>query len=523
MKKPNILFIMSDDHAANAISAYGSRLAVQAPTPNIDRIANNGIRMDNCFCTNAICTPSRAVILTGQHSHVNGVRTLSDALDQNSVLMSEILKENGYQTAIFGKWHLHAEPRGFDDWAVLPGQGEYYDPSFIISHSDKPSDVLELIDENAPDFRKDDHTNYSWGRHIQAKGYVTDLITDLTLDWLKNRRGDEPFYLCCHNKAPHDFFEYKRVFEDLYKDVDFNEPSTLFEEESIQKEISRAYGTTVSERWEPRNMVKHLSDPEYPNGGAMDFTGMSFEEKTKVAYQKYMQDYLRTVHSIDQNVGRVLDYLEENGLMENTIVIYTSDQGMMLGEHDHIDKRWIFDESQQMPLLISYPKGISKGTVSLDVIDNVDFAPTLLDYAGVKKPEFMQGRSFKPVLEQKTPADWRQSVYYRYWMHMAHHWVPAHFGIRTNEWKLIFFYGKKLDATGCEHPDCAIDTKPGFELYDVVNDPEEKYNLANNPEYSEILEKLKKELISLKREVGDSDSKYPEMMELITKYFGEAY
>ena len=229
------------------------------------------------------------------------------------------------------------------------------------------------------------------------------------------------------------------------------------------------------------------------------------------------------MNSIDVNVWRVLDYLEDNGLRENTIVIYTSDQGMMLGEHDHIDKRWIFDESQQMPLLISYPAGIKKDIHCDDVIDNTDFAPTLLDYAGFSIPETMQGRSCRLLLEEKTPASWKQSVYYRYWMHMAHHWVPAHFGLRTKNWKLIFFYGKKLDASGCHAKDCLEDTTPGFELYDIQNDPEEKINLVNDTRYTAILNQLKDELMELKKEVGDSDCAFPEMMELQQRFFGKAF
>jgi arylsulfatase A-like enzyme len=520
-QRPNILYIMSDDHAAGAISAYGSRLAEDAPTPNIDRIAREGIRMDGCFCTNSICTPSRASILTGQHSHINGVRTLSDTLPEQAELLSELCRDGGYQTALFGKWHLHAKPRGFNTWAILPGQGEYNDPTLIIDDLNTiPSGVTLNESEGVRGEYKDEWTkNYGFGEKIKAKGYVTNIITDMTLSWLKDRKSDDPFFLCCHHKAPHDFFEYNRVHEDIYNNIDFAEPSTLFEDDVTRKEISRAFGTTVSERWEPRNMVKHLSDPSYPNGGPVDFSGMSSDEKTKTAYQKYLQDYLRTVHSIDVNVGRILDYLDEAGLTGNTIVIYTSDQGMMLGEHDHIDKRWIFDESQQMPLLIRYPEGISPGIISGDIVDNVDFAPTLLDYAGLSVPETMQGRSFKMILEGRTPVEWRQSVYYRYWMHMAHHWVPAHFGMRTREWKLIFFYGMKLDASGCNHSDCAVNTPPGFELYHISEDPEEKYNLAHDPAYSGALEQMKQELMDLKAEVGDSDMSYPELVELEKRFF----
>ena len=321
MKKPNILYIMSDDHAANAISAYNSRLADQAPTPNIDRIGKTGIRMDNCYCTNSICTPSRAVILTGQHSHINGVKTLSDALPEESHLLSEILQENGYKTALFGKWHLHVEPRGFDQWTILPSQGEYHNPTFIYPSNSEVSSVIKPVEPHTQIYKDEWSKHYGFGNKIQAQGYVTDLITDLTINWLENKKGDEPFFLCCHHKAPHDFFEYNRVYEDIFQDTIFNEPSTLFEDGKTQQEISRKYGTTVSERWKPRNMVKHLSDPAYPNGGAIDFSGMSADETTKLAYQKYMQDYLGIVHSIDVNVGGVLDYLEDNGIRENTIVI----------------------------------------------------------------------------------------------------------------------------------------------------------------------------------------------------------
>ena len=520
MKRPNILFIMSDDHASTAISAYGSRLAQDAPTPNIDRIAEEGTLFNNVFCTNAICTPSRAVILTGQHSHVNGVRTLSDSLPEDSSLLSEILSENGYETGLFGKWHLHAEPRGFDQWAILPGQGEYYDPKFIVADEKSiPPSVQDRLKNSSGEYKDEWTRNYKFGSQFSVEGYVTDIITDMTIDWMDKRDDEKPFFLCCHHKAPHDFFEYKRVYEDIYRDIEFREPDTLFENKKTQQEISRKYGTTVSERWEPRNMVKHLSDLKYPNGGPFDFSGMESDEKTKFAYQKYMQDYLRTVHSIDVNVGRVLDFLEEKGLSEDTIVIYTSDQGMMLGEHDHIDKRWIFDESQRMPFMVRYPAKMQSGVINSDVIDNTDFAPTLLQMAGVEVPSHMQGRSFKPALEGGNLDEWRQSVYYRYWMHMAHHWVPAHYGIRTKEWKLIFFYGKKLDASGCTHPDCSVDTGPGFELYDVINDPGETRNLTDDPAYGDILNKLKKQLMELKESCGDADDRFPEMIDLEAEYF----
>jgi arylsulfatase A-like enzyme len=504
--RPNILFIMSDDHASNAISAYGSRLAKHAPTPNVDRIGSAGMRLENCHCVNSICTPSRANILTGQHSHINGVKTLSDVLPESAVTLPELLKKGGYQTALFGKWHLHCRPRGFDNWAILPGQGQYNDPSFIFSDRVR-----------APGSTRNGAGNpyEKIGDWTPQKGYVTDIITDMTLDWLRSRRdAGTPFYLCCHHKAPHDMFEYSHKHEEAFRGIRFDEPETLFEEGKTLREISRRYGSTVSERFEKRNMVKHLMDPKYPNGGAVDFSGLDFNGRARKAYQKYMQDYLRTVRSIDENVGRLLAGLDELGLADNTMVIYTSDQGMMLGEHDKMDKRWIFDESQRMPFLVRYPGGVRPGSVSHDMVDNLDFAPTLLDYAGQDIPESMQGRSFRSILQGQTPVGWRQSVYYRYWMHMAHHWVPAHYGIRTRTRKLVFFYGLPLDASGCDSEDCRKATDPGFEMYDLEKDPFEKRNVYGSPAYADDVKQLKEELLALKRTYGDDDEKYPELMRI---------
>ena len=518
MKRPNILFIMSDDHASTAISAYGSRLAADAPTPHIDRIGREGMRLDNCHCVNSICTPSRANILTGQHSHVNGVKTLADPLPERCTVLSELLRDAGYQTAVFGKWHLHARPRGFEAWGILPGQGLYNDPYFVWPDAHAAEEYgCGLVAREELTLRGERTKYLDIGQWSRREGYVTDLVTDMTLQWLRGRDTDRPFFLCCHHKAPHDFFEYHHKHEDAFKDVTFAEPPTLFEDEKTLKEISRRYGSTVSERWEPRNMVKHLMSPHYPNGGAVDFGGLDFEGRARKAYQKYMQDYLRTVRSIDDNVGRLLDYLDESGLAENTIVIYTSDQGMMLGEHDKVDKRWIFDESQRMPFLVRYPSEIAPGSVSDDVMDNVDFAPTFLDFALVEVPSWMQGRSFRSVLRGETPPEWRQSVYYRYWMHMAHHWVPAHLGIRTKTRKLVFFYGMRLDASGCEADHCRVPTDPGWELYDLEKDPLETTNVYADPAYAEDVKRLKRELRELKEEVGDTDDAYPELQALCEK------
>ena len=489
--RPNILFIMADDHGANAISSYGSRLKTVFETPHLDRIANDGVRLSNCHCTNSICTPSRATILTGQHSHTNGVRTLADKLDPAQNTCVKMLQSNGYATAIIGKWHLKTEPQGFDYYHILPGQGRYFDPQFIEIGADWS--------------QRGSGDNPQWG--TVHEGYVTDLITDFTLDWLKQRDTSKPFFLMCHHKAPHDHFEYHPRHEHLFDDIDIPEPDSLWEDRSHRSEGSRQYGTSISERNAKRNAVQLMSQPDYPTG-PLDLTGLDTTERTKAAYQKYLRDYLRTVKAIDEGVGRLLDYLDEAGLSDNTIVIYTSDQGMFLGEHDYMDKRWIFDEALQMPFLMRFPKEIPAGTLCNDIISNVDFAPTFLDYAGLLPTDDMEGRSFRANVEGNTPTDWSQRVYYRYWMHSTHHDVPAHYGLRTRDYKLIFFYGLPLDAAGAL-PD---PTPPGWELFDLKNDPHELHNVYDDPSYADVAKQLKAELFELKQALGDVDSVYPELM-----------
>jgi N-acetylglucosamine-6-sulfatase len=515
IERPNILFIMSDDHTYQAISAYGSYLKEICPTDNIDRIATEGIMLKNCFCTNSICTPSRASILSGQYSHKNGVYTLVDNWDPNHHPNVAVeLKKAGYETAVIGKWHLHTEPKGFDYYNVLPGQGLYFDP---------------LLKEKGTPWQ--DHNE---GGTVH-KGYSSDVITDEALKWLKQRSSEnnKPFFLMCHFKAPHGLWEFPKRHEHLFDGVDIPEPPTLFEDKSDRSIGSRDYGSTLSYKNKIRNRVSRMQNDWWPSG-KLDVTGMSEKEMTQAAYQKYLKDYLRCVAAVNDNVGRLLDYLDQAILKDNTVVIYTGDQGMLLGEHDHVDKRWMFEEALKMPFLARYPKEIKPNSVNDDIINNVDFAPTFLDFAEGKVPAEMQGCSFRSILMGNTPSDWKQATYYRYWMHRAHHDVPAHYGIRTRRHKLIFFYGKALHPRSNEiwvsntethdakqlHKVSGWGNKPpestpaSFELYDLEKDPFEMCNMYGQPEYTEVAKELKAQLLKLKQDIGDTDENYPELMEL---------
>ncbi len=461
--RPNILFIMSDDHAAHAMSCYGSRIN---QTPNLDRIANGGMRFNNCFCTNSICTPSRASILTGTYNHVNEVTTLDTPMDNRLQTFPKLLQEVGYQTAIFGKWHLGQGPEhcptGFDDWAVLPGQGLYHNPDFIF---------------NGPD----------GGERRTVQGYVTDIITDFSLDWLQARDPERPFCLMYHHKAPHRAWEPDEKHAHLYLNEEIPEPETLYDDYSNRSAAAAAAEMRVGVHMNPLDL-KSTINHELPEN-----------ELRKWAYQRYIKDYLRVIASIDDNVGRVLDYLDEAGLTENTIVVYTSDQGFFLGDHGWYDKRFMYEESLRMPFIVRYPQEIAPGTVNDDMILNVDFAPLFLDLAGVDVPAEMQGHSLRPLLNGKTPDDWRQAMYYRYWMHKAHHNVYAHYGIRTLQHKLIYYYADALGQAG------TIDERyePEWELFDLAQDPHELNNVVANPHYAETVTQLKAQLHALQAAFGD--------------------
>ena len=459
-KRPNILFIMSDDHASHAMSCYGSRIN---QTPNLDRISDGGIRFDNCFCTNSICTPSRATILTGTYNHVNDVTTLASRMDNRLQTFPKLLRASGYQTAVIGKWHLgqgpQHQPTGFDFWRVLPGQGLYHDP--------------EMIDDQ--------------GVRV-FKGYVTDLITDMCLDWLKNRDKDRPFCLLCHHKAPHRHWEPDEKHARMYDDVDIPEPVTFNDDYSNRASAAAAATMRIERDLHERDLKMPV--PE----------GLNSQQEKSWKYQRYIKDYLRVVASIDDNVGRLLDYLDHESLAENTLVIYTSDQGFFLGDHGWYDKRFMYEESLRMPFILSYPGEAKPGTVNKDIILNVDFAPLFLDLAEVEIPREFQGRSFRPLLNGHTPEDWPEAMYYRYWMHKAHHNVYAHYGVRTLTHKLIYYYSDALGQPG------AIDEtyEPEWELFDLDKDPYELNSVYSDPEYAVIVKDLKDELHRLQAKVGDT-------------------
>jgi len=457
--RPNIVFIMSDDHAAHAMSCYGSRIN---ETPHIDRIADGGMRLDNCFCTNSICTPSRAVILAGTYNHINGVTTLSTHMDNQILTFPKLLQGVGYQTAIYGKWHLgqgpEHEPTGFDDWRVVPGQGLYHDPEFIDAE----------------------------GRRVH-KGYVTDLITDFSLDWLKNRDKERPFCLLVHHKAPHRPWEPDSKHADMYEDIDLREPETFWDDYRNRASAAEAATMRVDRDLTATDLKRPV--PE----------GLSPEDEKRWKYQRYIKDYLRVVASIDDNIGRLLDYLDKEGLTENTMVIYTSDQGFFLGDHGWYDKRFMYEESLRMPFVVRFPREIEPGTTNEDIVLNLDFAPLFLELAGVEVPDEFQGVSFRSLLQGETPDDWRKGMYYRYWMHKAHHNVYAHYGIRTLRYKLIYYYSDALGQAG------AIDEtyEPEWELFDLELDPYELYNAYDDPAYAEVVRELTDEMHRLQAEVGD--------------------
>ena len=468
--RPNILFIMTDDHAAHAISAYGSRIN---QTPSLDRLAREGMRFDRCFVVNSICTPSRAAILTGKYSHKNGVPVFNP-FDGSQPHVAKHLQAAGYHTGIVGKWHLGTEPTGFDHYVVLPGQGLYHDPAFL--------------DRN--------------GRRV-IKGYATEVTTDLGLDFLKNRPKDKPFFLCLQHKAPHREWSPDEKHAKLYDDRDIPEPATLRDDYATRTDAAREATMTIARHLNNRDLklppppeLKGPDRQQWFNTVPMEVTAeMDGKKQTltgdallKWKYQRYIKDYLRCIASVDDNIGRVLDFLDASGLRENTIVVYTSDQGFFLGDHGWYDKRFMYEECLKTPLIVRWPKVVKPGSTQNAFALNIDFAPTFMELAGVKVPSDIQGRSLAPLLRGEKPGDWRTSMYYRYYHDPGHHNTRAHYGVRTETHKLIYFWKKDQ-----------------WECYDLVNDPRELRNIYSEPGYAKTVENLKKELSRLKKEVQDND------------------
>ena len=493
---PNIVFIMSDDHAYQAISAYGHDLN---DTPNIDRIANEGALFDKGFVTNSICAPSRAVMLTGKHSFINGKVDNIQDFNWNQDNFAKQLQTAGYQTAMVGKIHLRGLPQGFDYSAVLPGQGHYYNPDFLIN-----------------------------GIKKRIEGYVTTITTELSLDWLKNKRDPtKPFLLLYHQKAPHRNWKPEEKYLTLFDDKTFDPPANFFDDYSnrgtaaktqemliaaTEEQIEVAHGNGGHGRW--GHDFKMRTDPcgnttgfekelerfspdqktawlnaYTPKNEAMKAQNLEGRDLALWKFNRYLKDYLRTIQSVDDSVGDVLDYLDQEGLTENTIVVYTSDQGFYLGEHGWFDKRFMYEESLRTPLLMRYPKEIPAESKVNALIQNLDFAPTFLDYAGVPIPEDIQGESFRNIVNQKT-ENGRDAIYYTYYEYPSVHMVKRHYGVRTERYKLMHFY-YDIDE---------------WELYDLEKDPTEMNNLYGQKEYEEVQKKMHLRLSELREKYGDSDT-----------------
>ena len=475
--KTNILFIFSDDHTSQSISAYGSKIN---KTPNIDRIAADGAIFINNFCTNSICAPSRACILTGKHSHVNGQMTNDDRFDGSQQTFPKLLQKEGYQTALFGKWHLKSKPTGFHDWKILIGQGHYYNPVFLSSVGEE-----------------------------QYTGYVTDIVTEMGLEWLKNKRDkNKPFLLMCQHKATHRTWAPNLKHLNLYDDIDIPEPPTLFDDYSnrhpslknnemeIANHLMYDYDLKISDSKRKDALGRAFKSPELkrmtpeqrkiwdavyePKNQAFLKANLSGKELVRWKYQRYIKDYLRCVASLDENIGRILDYLEKTGLADNTLIVYSSDQGFFLGEHGWYDKRWMYEESLSMPLLMKWSKMIKPGTKIEALTQNIDFAPTFLEVAKTSIPDDIQGESLVPLLEGNQNVDWREDVYYHYYEEGEHN-VPKHEGVRNARYKLIHFYG--------------IDQ---WELFDLEKDSNELKSVYNDLVYSDVVKKMKAKLRKLK-------------------------
>ena len=480
--RPNIVFIMTDDHASHALSCYGSRIN---QTPQLDRLAANGVRFSNVFVTNSICTPSRATLLTGKYSHLNGTPVFNN-FDGEQQNVAKLLKAGGYHTAMVGKWHLGSDPTGFDHWKILPGQGRYRDP---ILYDKEGAKVYE--------------------------GYASDVITDLGIAALNARPKDRPFFLMLHHKAPHREWEPDEKNRALFASRTIPEPATLRDDYATRPAALPENAQTVFKHLTRRDLKleapAELTGPkrnqwlavmpdevEVEEGGVK--RTLKGEELERWKFQRYMKRYLRTIASVDESVGRVLDYLDTEGLANNTLVIYTSDQGFFLGEHGWFDKRFMYEESFQMPFVVRLPSQIQPGSVCDTLLSNVDFAPTFLDLAGLPVPSYMQGRSIRPLLQGQTPPDWPAVAYHRYWMHQdEYHNAYAHYGIRDQRYKLIYWYNQGLGLPGTLPGGQA----PEWELFDCEDDPLELFNRYQDPAYQPQVARMTQLLEAKMLEIGD--------------------
>lgn len=520
---PNIVYIMCDDHAYQCISAYGSALSKLAPTPNIDRLAERGMRFDRAFVENSLSTPSRACLMTGQYSHQNGQRQLGEGIDTSRTFFTELLQKAGYQTAVVGKWHMGCDPKGFDYYHVYNDQGQYWNPQY----------------------RGTDTNN----EFVVEEGYSTDLTTDHALSFIEHRDPSKPFCLLLHHKAPHRNWQANLKYLGMYDDVEFPMPENFYDDYATRGSAARTQKMSVTRdmRWEQDFKVPEMLDLNNPdskdsyNALMGEINRMTPEQRSAWGryyfprnrrlleaqlkgkdldnwkYQVYIRDYMSVIASVDESVGRVLDYLDKNGLTDNTMIVYTSDQGFYMGEHGWFDKRFMYEESLRTPLIVSYPGHTKPGSVCNRLVQNIDYAPTFLALAGVQQPKDMPGRSLVPVLNNgDNVKNWRQSIYYHYYDYPTYHMVRKHDGVRTERYKLIHFYGKGgldavsenkyqnvpgtreygtmkgLESIGYFEPkDEAVDY---CELYDLQADPHEQNNIFGKPGTEKIMKQLQREL-----------------------------
>lgn len=495
---PNIIYIMADDHAEQAISAYGHPVSQLAPTPNIDRIAKEGALFKRNYCTNSLCGPSRAVVLTGLHSHINGFRMNGEQFDNNQRTFPKMLQKHNYTTALFGKWHIGGAPQGFDSWDILNDQGNYYNPEFI---------------------RESDSNDNKYDTIIET-GYATDLITEKALNFLKaNKDSGKPIMMMVHHKAPHRNWMPPLRYLHLFDSIQFPIPDSYYRHFEKQEASEDQLQTIYNDMYEGHDlrMSKEYGSTELAhNPWTRDFTRMNEEQRAiwdaaylpknnafhkanlsgkalaEWKFQRYMQDYLATIRAVDDGVGALLDYLDESGLAENTIVIYTTDQGFYLGENGWFDKRFMYEPSLAMPMVMRYPKGIKAGTVIEEMTQNLDFAPTFLDYAGVPIPEDFQGKSLKSLVENNSEGVFRDAIYYHYYDFPAFHMVKRHYGVRTDRYKLMHFY----------------DDNDQWELYDLEKDPTEANNLYGDKQYAEVQSQLHARLKELQAQYGVTDNEF---------------